>query len=85
MRKICEFIFSLSLIYLINAQNQNEEEENLNENSNIHEIINIEQFEDYLFYYSNKILVIEIYNKDCNHCKEFFPKYRNLSFMFKSL
>ena len=86
MRKICEFIFSLSMIYLINAQNQNEEEEeNLNENSNIHEIINIEQFEDYLFYYSNKILVIEIYNKDCNHCKEFFPKYRNLSFMFKSL
>ena len=93
MNKICNFILSFCLIYLIKCQNQNiknedeeeEEMENLNLTSNIININYIEQFEDYLNQGFNKILVIEIYNKDCIHCKEFFPKYYNLSLMFKPL
>ena len=93
MNKICNFILSFCLIYLIKCQNQNvkneeeEEEEmkNLNISSNIIDINYIEQFEDYLDQGFNKILVIEIYKKSCGHCKEFFPKYLNLSLMFKPL
>ena len=93
MNKICNFILSFCLIYLIKCQNQNvkneeeEEEEmkNLNISSNIIDINYIEQFEDYLSQGFNKILVIEIYKKSCGHCKEFFPKYLNLSLMFKPL
>ena len=93
MNKICNFILSFCLIYLIKCQNQNikneeeEEEEmkNFNISSNIIEINYIEQFEDYLNQGFNKIIVIEIYNKGCIHCEEFYPKYLNLSLMFKPL
>lgn len=90
MNKICNFILSFSLIYLIKCQNQNiknedeeeEEMENLNLTSNIININYIEQFEDYLNQGFNKILVIEIYKKGYCHCIEIFPKYLNLSLMF---